>query len=199
MSHQLRFSPLLLLLAGLLIGCEPESAGPLEASEAPRDAVPALRGAPREHTRTVVASMLRAHHPEDLPSRAAIEAHPGGVDALRWLAEHHGLQGVRARALLALGMFPEDESATVLRRVLSDPESSPGLRAASTRALAGWDLSARAELRALAVESLHSDALAVAVAGAEVLREVPEVQDVLAVRRTTAAGALRRVLTPVAH
>ncbi len=148
-----------------------------------------------ERTRAAIAVMLRAHHAEDLPTRASIEAHPGGAEALRWVAEHHALQGVRARGLLALSFFPDDASLAVVRAVLADPGASPSLRAASTRALSGWDLSERSDLRALAVESLYSDNLSVAVAGAVVLRGVPEARAALHARDTVSTpSALRRQL-----
>lgn len=166
---------------------------PRAAAVAPVSANPTLSA---EETRRALAGQLRAHHTSDLPTPERLAAQPGAADALRWLAEHHELRVVRVRAVALLGAFPDPESEALVRRVLADGATPVSLRAAATRALAGWDLAARTDLQALARASLQSAEVAVAVAGAEVLVDVPGASDAVDQRRTKAGNpaALQRIL-----
>ncbi len=130
-------------------------------------------------TRAALRSLYTARHIEDLPSRESIEAHPGGEDAVRWIAQHDDAMAVRARALASLQLFPNAASEAVIREVLSASDNAATIRSAAVRALQGWDLSHRADLRALAVDGLKSEDVPVATAAAQVLANVPEATDEL--------------------
>ncbi len=129
--------------------------------------------------RAALRSLYSARHIEDLPSRKTIEAHPGGEDAVRWLAQHDDAAVVRARALASLEMFPNEASEAVVRDALSSSDTSATIKSAAVRALQGWDLSQRADLRTLAIEGLQSSDVPVATAAAQVLADVPEATDAL--------------------
>ncbi len=157
------------------------------AEPQPRESPPAAQPSPdlgsatatREEIRATLRSLYRARHVEDLPSRQVIESHPGGEAAVRWLAEHDDTMVVRARALASLHMFPNAESERVLRSVLTTGHGHRTLRSAALRALKGWDLSQRDDLRALAIDGLQSDEVPVAIAAAQVLADVPEASSAL--------------------
>lgn len=191
-----RIATTLSFFALLASGCDArEETSVASDAVAPRSA-PAKPALSVEDTRSALAGQLRAHHTSDLPSHESLAAQPGAADALRWLAEHHELRVVRVRAVLLLEAFPDPDSEALVRRLLADGATPVSLQAAATRALAGWDLSARTDLQALARTSLQSADVAVAVAGAEVLADVPAAEDAVRERRSKAGNppALQRIL-----
>ncbi len=139
---------------------------------------PAVTADPAE-TRAALRSLYSARHTKDLPSRESIEAHPEGEDAVRWLAQHDDAMAVRARALASLQMFPNDDSEAVLREAIGTPDNPATIRSAALRALKGWDLSQREDLRSLAISGLSSEDIPVAAAAAQVLANVPEASEAL--------------------
>lgn len=185
-------SPLLVSfsLCVAVTACDSERGSTPPQEEAPpvaqrSDAVPST---PKESSpdaadpveaRAALRSLYSARHTQDLPTRETIEAHPGGEDAVRWLAQHDDAVVVRVRALASLEMFPNDASEAVVREVLTASDISPTIKAAALRALKGWDLSQREDLRTLAITGLQSDKIPVAAASAQVLANVPEATEAL--------------------
>ena len=125
--------------------------------------------------------LLMARHAKDLPSPRSSARHDDAAAGLRWLAEHDDLVVVRARALLLLRHFPDADTEVLLLRQLDDADSHQQLRAAAVRALSGFDLDARADLRAKAAAAVKSPDLPVAVSAARVLRDV-DADDLTALR-----------------
>ena len=83
-----------------------------------------------------LAARLRARHRRDLPAPEELADATNGV-RLRWLAEHHPLAMVRARALLLLAVHPDTATRAVVLRVL-DSDAPVIVRAAALRATDGW-------------------------------------------------------------
>ncbi len=164
----------------LLTSCCAFAACDSERSSTPPQPSPAVEQNQRvqptseAETRAALRSLYGARHTADLPTRETIQAHVGGEDAVRWLATHDDTMMVRARALASLRMFPNADSEEVVRSVLTAPTSHRALRSAALRALQGWDLSQRDDLRALVITGLQSDEVPVAIAAAHALAGVPE-------------------------
>lgn len=176
-----------LSLCVALSACDGERSSTPPEEEAPAQQEPRAAAAPRvaattpdpAEARDALRSLYSARHTKDLPSRETIEAHSDGEDSVRWLAQHDDSMAVRARALASLQMFPNDASEAVVRGVLSASDSSATIKSAAVRALQGWDLSGRADLRALAISGLESKEIPAAAAAAQVLAKVPEATEAL--------------------
>lgn len=87
-----------------------------------------------------LAARLRARHRRDLPAPEELADATNGA-RLRWLAEHHPLAMVRARALLLLAVHHDAATRALVLRVL-DSEEPVIVRAAALRATDGWPLEA---------------------------------------------------------
>lgn len=83
-----------------------------------------------------LAGRLRARHRRDLPAAEELADATNGA-RLRWLAEHHPLAMVRARALLLLAVHQDTATRALVLRVL-DSDAPVIVRAAALRATDGW-------------------------------------------------------------
>lgn len=83
-----------------------------------------------------LAARLRARHRRDLPAPEQLTDATNGA-RLRWLAEHHPLAMVRARALLLLAPHEDAATRALVLRVL-DGDAPVIVRAAALRATDGW-------------------------------------------------------------
>lgn len=87
-----------------------------------------------------LAARLRARHRSDLPTAEQLADATHGA-RLRWLAEHHPLALVRARALLLLAAHRDARTRALVLRVLDSTEPVI-VRAAALRATDGWRMDA---------------------------------------------------------
>jgi len=88
-----------------------------------------------------ITGLLLARHADDLPAKATLEKHPEAAAALRWIAQHDERLIVAARALEALGYWPDDANRVFLLGVAADTAVPVKSRAAAWRALAAWPAS----------------------------------------------------------
>jgi hypothetical protein len=124
-------------------------AAPLPARSSPPPSAAAGPTSERPPGTDALEELLRAFHPEDLPSKDALAHHPGAHDSLVWLASNGEPLSMRARALTLLAHHPSPTSSDLLVDVASNPGSHPSLRAAALLGLGGHDLAGDASLRAL--------------------------------------------------
>lgn len=156
----------------------------LAACAEPVDSV-ALRAAPPPAAPTeapeaaaALASLLRARHLEDLPTREVLDRHPEPDVALAWLARHGDSTLVRTRALSLLGLFPErDHGALLAEHAAADQH--PSIRAAALDGLAGYPAAERERRRDVIASALRSPNPKVALAGARASAGVPALAPVL--------------------
>lgn len=87
-----------------------------------------------------LAARLRARHRSDLPTAEQLADATHGA-RLRWLAEHHPLALVRARALLLLAAHRDARTRALVLRVLDSTEPVI-VRAAALQATDGWRMDA---------------------------------------------------------
>mgnify|MGYP000480290392 CR=1 FL=1 len=88
-----------------------------------------------------ITGLLLARHADDLPAKATLEKHPDAAAALRWIAQNDERLIVAARALEALGYWPDDANRVFLLGVAADTAVPVKSRAAAWRALAAWPAS----------------------------------------------------------
>jgi hypothetical protein len=118
-----------------------------------------------------VSALLQARHVDDLPTRETLDANPQAHDALIWIAGNAGEMVQRERALMLLGLYPDDASATVLLDVLSG-DAHPKLKAAAIQGASAQDLAANTALFDAIVGALSADDVRMGVAAAEALAGV---------------------------
>ena len=128
------------------------------------DAEPAGEAAPADRPASVdgIVGLLLARHAEDLPEKATLDAHAEAPETLRWIALHDERLIIQARALEALGLWPDDTNRAFLLRVASDSTAQVKSRAAAWKGLAAWDLKADVELHAAATEATADPAVPIA-------------------------------------
>jgi hypothetical protein len=158
------------------------AAGPVEP--------PTLRSAPGDGSIDMppaaqgIAYLLNAHHAEDLPTRAELDAHLHAEAGLHWLATQSGTLGTQARALGLLSLYPSDATMALVDRRLVEPDLHPMLRAAGLNAVGGWPLSARAARVGMLRDALRSADVAVVVSAARAARGLPELTEEVEQMRT---------------
>lgn len=101
---------------------------------------------------------------------------------MRCLAQHDNSMAVRVRALASLHMFLGSASEALVRGTLASSSTSRTLKAAGFAALAGWDLTAREDLRALASAERQNTDIPIAIAAVQVLANAPEAAEALETR-----------------
>ena len=92
--------------------------------------------------------LLKAHHSQDLPTRETLDRHEGAEEGLLWLAANADEMGVKARALMLLGLYESESSIALLDSIVSDTGQPYQLRESGFKAISSWSLeqrSARAE------------------------------------------------------
>ena len=87
-----------------------------------------------------IASLLMAHHTEDLPDAETLHAHPEAEASLLWLADHGDRLVLRVRALAALRFFSGPDTRAAVLRFLGDGAAHPTLRAAAATGSGGLAL-----------------------------------------------------------
>lgn len=102
--------------------------------------------------------MLRARHPEDLPTSEELRQIPAANEGLRHLAEQAPMMGTRARAVELLGHVAEQPDLAFLQAQLGGTGDA-GLVAAAARGLAhaGLDRAGSDAVNALAELMKHGD------------------------------------------
>ena len=130
----------LALTLGLAAAC----VDPPTAPTAPAAEERARRSPQRE-----VEELLRARHPEDLPSRATLERVEGVGAVLRGLATGADELIVRARAAEALGQLGHEEDVPFLVALAQDTTQHGKVRAAAIIGLGHVDLAGRSEAIAM--------------------------------------------------
>jgi hypothetical protein len=130
----------------------PEATSPVSLGEKPASA-------------DAIEGLLRARDADDLPTRAALDAHDDPERALRWLSGNAALAGTQDRALLSLGLYPSAENADFLA-AFAVAGRAPSERAAALRGLAAMEAGLRAPHRAVIQAGASDPHRAVAAAGA---------------------------------
>lgn len=136
---------LLLACAGKSEGVEPEVA--VEEPVPAVEVVEVVEVTPTEQAPSVRV-LLKARHADDLPDRAALEAHEDALDQLIALSREDDELIVRERALLLLALYPESDTARALLIEVAAGTDHAKLRAAAFRGLVPW--AGEDEVRALA-------------------------------------------------
>ena len=101
-----------------------------------------------EDDRPSVRVLLKARHADDLPDRAALDAHDDAMGQLMALSKEDDELIVRERALLLLALYPESETARARLIEVATGTDHAKLRAAAFRGLQPW--AAEEEVIALA-------------------------------------------------
>ncbi len=109
-----------------------------------------------------VLELLLARHADDLPDKTTLDKHDGAPAALRWIATNDERLLTQARALEALGFWPNDANRNFLLGVAIDTKRPAKTRAAAWKGLAAWDLKADIELLNAATEASADPAVPVA-------------------------------------
>jgi hypothetical protein len=188
-----------ILCAWLLVGaCSPS---PSPASRAP--AAPSEDSPQAEEAARALLPLLKARHPEDLPSREQILGVSGGREGLLWQAQHGNPLVVRARALSLLRHFPDPEARAVLLGALQQRRAPGELRAGAMRGLSGHLAPLSEEVRAALLAGARDPDLRVRDAALAALASDPALRpDLEALSNDPALSpearqdALRRLSSP---
>jgi hypothetical protein len=109
-----------------------------------------------------VLELLLARHADDLPDKATLDSHDRAPAALRWIATHDERLITQARALEALGFWPDDSNRDFLLAAAVDAKRPVKSRAAAWKGLAAWDLKGDVELLNAATEASADPAVPIA-------------------------------------
>ena len=94
---------------------------------------------------TELLPLLKAHHADDLPTKEALLTHDKAEQGLQWFAENATEMGVRARAIILLGLFDSEQSTKILDSIVSDSKKGYQLREAAFKGITNWSVEKRTE------------------------------------------------------
>ncbi len=118
-----------------------------------------------------IAALLLARHVKDLPNRDTLSKTRGARQAVEWIAENDPYLVVRARAVEALALWPDEQNRRYLLATARNAALPAMLRASAWRALAAWDPAVDAELKAEAAAASTDQSVPVAYAARELLAQ----------------------------
>ena len=104
-------------------------------------------------------------------SNEQLNTFPDPSRGLRWFARHDKEATVRIRSLHALGLYPTDENAAVLKFVATDTKSEPTVRAAALRGMGRFDLEQEkmVSLKEMVLESVKNKDVTISTAAVDAM------------------------------
>ena len=138
------------------------------ATPAPAASAPAAPAPEAPASVAAVRPLLGARHTEDLPTRTALDTHPGAEEALQWLARYGSSLVEAERAAMLLATYDSEATAEVCLSLLTEGGHAK-VRAGAARCLATQSAAA-AEPALVALLTDSDIRVGIAAADALVLR-----------------------------
>ncbi len=127
--------------------------------------------------------LLKAHHIEDLPSKATLEKHPKAEEALLWIALNGDTVGTKSRAVKLLSYYNTDKSTEFIKTMCEKGDTHHTVRASAFHVVAGWSTSQRTDMASVISKGLDDSNALVVVAACKAATGLPsldsQIQNVL--------------------